>query len=141
MLTLRRGRFIPVGDIPSLFSRRPDGRRVEAADVYRWAKRGVGGVRLRTVRVAGMLFTTTDAVDEFISIVFQTSHCQHRRRMLAERRDAMTPERMELGLRAVGDRFEGRGRVASLRLLRRVRGRRNDRDSCNNNCTARWRTG
>lgn len=133
MLTLRRGGFIPVGEIPSLFSRRPDGRRVEAADVYRWAKRGVGGVPLRTVRVAGMLFTTTDAVDEFISIVFQTTDGEHRRWMSAER--------MELGLQAVGDLFEGRGRVASLKLRRRVRDRRNDRDHRDYLFTARWRTG
>lgn len=138
MLTLRRGRFIPVGEIPSLFMRRPDGRRVEAADVYRWAKRGVGGVRLRTMRVAGMLFTTTDAVDEFISTVFQTTDDQHRRRMLAEHREAVTAERMELGVRAVGDLFEGRGRVASLKLRRRVRGRRDDRYRMS---TARRRTG
>jgi hypothetical protein len=33
------------------------GKRIYLAQVYRWAKRGLGGVRLRTVKVGGTQYT------------------------------------------------------------------------------------
>jgi hypothetical protein len=41
-------------------------RVVPAKTVYRWAKTGIGGIRLETVRSGGRLATTSRAVLEFI---------------------------------------------------------------------------
>jgi hypothetical protein len=47
--------------------RRHKGRTVHIATVFRWAQRGVRGVRLEVARVGGVTCTTEAAVRRFIA--------------------------------------------------------------------------
>jgi Protein of unknown function (DUF1580) len=43
------------------------GKRINLATIYRWKSRGISGIRLETVQVAGGSFTTSDALNEFFA--------------------------------------------------------------------------
>jgi hypothetical protein len=45
--------------------RRRRNKRPNVATIYRWAKHGVGGVRLQTIRVGGTLCTSVEALQRF----------------------------------------------------------------------------
>ncbi len=35
--------------------------------LWRWRRKGIGGVRLRTVRIGGKIYVPREAIDEFVS--------------------------------------------------------------------------
>jgi len=43
--------------------------------IVRWATRGVGGVKLETVRIGGMLYTSTEAISRFVAAA--NNHSTH----------------------------------------------------------------
>jgi len=45
--------------------RRRNGKQPHVATLYRWAQRGVKGVRLETIRVGGTLCTSMEALQRF----------------------------------------------------------------------------
>jgi hypothetical protein len=67
MIDISTKRLIPLSDCPRLrwLPRRRRGRRPHAATFFRWAKHGLRGVRLETIRVGGTLCTTQDALRTF----------------------------------------------------------------------------
>lgn len=44
---------------------RIDGKRVHASTIWRWAQRGIRGIRLETRRVGGRFFTSREALERF----------------------------------------------------------------------------
>jgi hypothetical protein len=54
-------------DVPDLLPRRTGGRRVHVSAVYRWASRGIRGVRLEWVQVGGIRYTSREALDRFVA--------------------------------------------------------------------------
>ncbi|TWU27923.1 DUF1580 domain-containing protein [Novipirellula artificiosorum] len=52
---------IPLKDVPAELP-----NRVDVSSVWRWAMRGVGGIRLETVKVGGKKLTSRQAVTRFI---------------------------------------------------------------------------
>lgn len=100
MLPLDPAKFVPLSDVPAMLPARPNGRKVHISAVYRWASKGVKGVRLETVRIAGALFTTREAVEDFINAAAQPVEVRVVPDRLAERRQAIAAARLavELGL-------------------------------------------
>ncbi len=49
------------------FFPRSDHRNVHYATLYRWALTGVRGVKLETVKVGGLLFTSREAIERFMA--------------------------------------------------------------------------
>lgn len=49
----------------SFLPRRRKGKRPHVATLYRWAQRGIRGVRLETIRVGGTLCTSVEAIQRF----------------------------------------------------------------------------
>lgn len=45
--------------------RRRQGRKVSTSTMYRWSNPGIRGVRLETIRVAGSLCTSVEALQRF----------------------------------------------------------------------------
>src|SRR6185437_10074190 len=61
-------RLMPLADVPDLpWLPRRRGKRLHIATLYRWAGRGCGGRRLRTMRVGGVLCTSEEALREFFA--------------------------------------------------------------------------
>jgi len=56
--------LIPVRDVPSRLPAK-NGKRVHFSAVYRWMKRGVGGVRLEYVSIGGTRYTSVEALQRF----------------------------------------------------------------------------
>jgi hypothetical protein len=57
----------------SLLPKRRNGKRPHVATLYRWAQRGVRGVRLETIRVGGTLCTTVSAIQRFCDALSRTT--------------------------------------------------------------------
>lgn len=64
--------------------------------VHRWAKRGVGGVRLETAKLGGRLFTSVEAVERLIAAMNPDQPPAPRERTLAERTRACKAATAEL---------------------------------------------
>lgn len=59
---------IYLGDVPAYLPRHPrSGKRVAIQAVYRWAAKGVNGVRLEVVMIGGLRATTIQALNRFVA--------------------------------------------------------------------------
>lgn len=62
-----------------------NGRKMHASSLWRWARKGVRGVRLETLRLGGRYVTTVEAIERFAKTLSQlpaateASHGQHAR--------------------------------------------------------------
>ncbi|MGC9260693.1 MAG: DUF1580 domain-containing protein [Phycisphaerae bacterium] len=67
MYTEPQSKLMPLREIPTLswLPTRRAGAKLATATVIRWAQRGVGGRKLRTVRVGGCLCTSETWLMEF----------------------------------------------------------------------------
>jgi hypothetical protein len=65
MIDLATEQLVPLQEVPRLLPPRPSGKRVHVSAVYRWAQRGVGGLRLEAVRVGGTTYTSREALQRF----------------------------------------------------------------------------
>ncbi len=59
--------YYPVTQVPSKLPCKSKGKPVHRASVFRWCSVGVGGRRLRTVRIGGSLFTCDQWLMQFIN--------------------------------------------------------------------------
>lgn len=99
MLPLDPDTFISLRSVPDLLPRHTNGRKVHMSAVYRWANKGVRGIRLQTVRVAGELYTSRAAVEDFINATAS-------RRALDAPVDPPAENRRELAARRVAAEFK-----------------------------------
>ena len=65
MIDLASEQLVPLQQVPRLLPPRVTGKRVHLSAVYRWAQRGVRGVRLEVVRVGGTTYTSREALQRF----------------------------------------------------------------------------
>lgn len=63
----QNAKLIPLSQVPRLnfLPCRRNGRKLHPSTVFRWAQRGLRGVKLQVVRVGGTLCTTEDALCRF----------------------------------------------------------------------------
>jgi hypothetical protein len=60
------GELLSMNEAVDVFPSRRGGSKVSRVTLHRWITRGAKGVRLETVKVGGMIYTTKDAIREFI---------------------------------------------------------------------------
>lgn len=65
MIDLTRETLIPIRAVPDRLPRRPSGKKLHVSAVYRWLQRGVGGVRLESVKIGGTTYTSVEALARF----------------------------------------------------------------------------
>lgn len=65
MIDLRVEELLPLREVPRRLPIRPSGKKLHVSAVYRWASRGVRGVRLETTRVGGTTYTSAEALQRF----------------------------------------------------------------------------
>jgi len=58
--------LVPLTRVPSLLPKRPDGKRLAPATIWRWVQHGAAGRRLQAVRVGRGWYTTERWLGEFI---------------------------------------------------------------------------
>jgi hypothetical protein len=74
--------LIPLQEVPNHLPK-PGGRKIHVSQPYRWAKKGLGGAKLRTVKVGATMYTSKAWIWEFLN------------RDNAARRPNLTPRRRE----------------------------------------------
>lgn len=64
-IDLKTETVIRLGDVPKAIPRRAGGRQVSTAAVHRWVRRGIRGVQLECLQVAGARCTSLEALQRF----------------------------------------------------------------------------
>jgi len=62
----------PLAETPKHVPPRRGGKRLHQSTPFRWAKHGVRGVRLETIRIAGSLCTSVEALQRFFEALSAT---------------------------------------------------------------------
>ena len=57
--------LVCLADVPSHLPDRRGGRRPHVSCIYRWAQKGVKGIRLETIQVGGTSCTSLEALQRF----------------------------------------------------------------------------
>lgn len=65
MIDIAQETLVPLRDVPKRLPRRPNGKSVHLAAVYRWVNDGVRGVVLESVRIGGCTYTSVEAIQRF----------------------------------------------------------------------------
>ena len=65
MIEIARECCFPLSEAPRHLPRGRRGRRIHISTTFRWAQRGLRGVRLETIRIGGMLYTSNEALQRF----------------------------------------------------------------------------
>lgn len=65
MIDLEAETVFRLAEAPKYLPMGRGGRRVHVSTVFRWAQRGIRGVKLDTIRVGGALHTSTSALQRF----------------------------------------------------------------------------
>ena len=73
MIDIEREQLLALHDVPKLLPPRPSGKRLHISAVYRWAQRGVHGIRLEIIRVGGTTYTSREALQRFVQPSNSTS--------------------------------------------------------------------
>ena len=69
MIDTSREKLIPLAKVPE----HVPGKKPNTSTVYRWALKGVQGVRLETLRVGGARLTSIEALDRFYRATTQAA--------------------------------------------------------------------
>ena len=67
MINIASEKLITLSEATKYVPRRRKGKRTHCATVYRWAARGLRGVRLETIRVGGSLCTSEEKLQLFFN--------------------------------------------------------------------------
>lgn len=65
MIDLATETVFRLAEAPRYLPRGKSGKSVHISTVFRWAQRGVRGVKLETIRIGGALHTSTRALQRF----------------------------------------------------------------------------
>ena len=109
MIDLAFETLVPVSDAGKLniLPAKPNGKRVHKATVCRWAKHGLGGVRLETVRVGGSRYTSAEALLRFFQRLSEDRPAAAQPPAAPPAAGTPTPDRLT-------------GRMSSLEVQRRM---------------------
>lgn len=65
MIALDKEQLILMRDAPKHVPPRPGGKRLHISACYRWITKGLGGVRLESIRLGGTTYTSVEALQRF----------------------------------------------------------------------------
>jgi hypothetical protein len=65
MISFATERLLTMGEAARMLPRFRQGKRVDIATVFRWALRGVKGVKLETIQIGGRKCTSAQALQRF----------------------------------------------------------------------------
>ncbi len=86
----------PLADTPAHVPRRRGGKKLNKATAFRWAKDGLRGVRLETLRVGGTLCTSVEALQRFFERLSEEEPRATQMRTPAARQNALARVDREL---------------------------------------------
>ena len=69
MITISSETILSLDEATHRLPKRRGGKRPHIATLYRWAQRGVRGVRLETIQVGGTLCTSVEALQRFCVVL------------------------------------------------------------------------
>ena len=67
MIDIAKEKLITLSEATKYVPRRRKGKKAHPATLYRWAARGLRGVRLETIRIGGSLCTSQEKLQLFFN--------------------------------------------------------------------------
>ena len=67
---------LTLAETAKILPRRRAGRKVHISTIYRWATRGLRGIRLETVQIGGTACTTREALQRFFDDLKRAVHAK-----------------------------------------------------------------
>ncbi len=74
MIDITSERVVSLNDASKYLPRRRAGKKPHTSTLFRWAQRGVRGVRLETIQVGGTLCTSLEALQRFFNTLTRPEH-------------------------------------------------------------------
>ena len=65
MVDISCERLIPLTEVSRRLPRRRRGKRIHVATIYRWAQKGLRGIRLEAIQVGGCRCTSVEGLQRF----------------------------------------------------------------------------
>lgn len=65
MIDVANENLIGLSEVPKLLPKRSNGKRIHISAIYRWAQKGIRGIRLETLRLGGTTYTSREAIQRF----------------------------------------------------------------------------
>jgi len=65
MIDIKKEKVVSFSEACEFLPRRRAGRNPNPATLYNWAKKGIRGIRLETIRIGGTLCTSIEALQRF----------------------------------------------------------------------------
>ena len=108
----KEGPPIPLSQVPSLpeVPRRPDGKKVHIATIYRWEKPGINGVQLEVLKCGGTKCTTVAAIHRFFQRLTEASQPDNQPRTRRQQRSDVAQAEAELDRAGITGESRGRAR-------------------------------
>jgi len=78
MIDIRSEMIVTLRTAARRLPRRRRGRRTHVSTLHRWARRGLGGVRLETLKVGGATCTSVEALQRFFDRLSGGTEAQQR---------------------------------------------------------------
>lgn len=101
MIDFAKEELLSLTDAARRLPHRRAGRPTHVATLFRWAKRGVRGVRLETVRIGGCVCTSSEAITRFIERLSSGNASGQPQRTVAEARRSHIQAEKELALAGI----------------------------------------
>ena len=97
MIDLSVEKLLTFSEVASILPRRRRGRKTAVTTIYRWASRGLHGVRLETIQVGGSLCTSREALQRFFQQLDRSSASAAAPARVKEAKEQATAAERELG--------------------------------------------
>lgn len=78
--------LVPLSEVPKMLPLRPNGKRVHISACYRWAGRGVHGIKLEVIRIGGSTYTSREALARFAAALSAGTGNAHAPHVIAKTR-------------------------------------------------------
>ena len=102
MIDLNEEQLIALADVPAILPKRRSGKRIHLSCVYRWAQRGLRGIRLETLQCGGTKVTSKKALARFFQQLDESPPQRTESRTSRSRRRQMDIERADRENTAAG---------------------------------------
>jgi hypothetical protein len=106
MIDIVNDRLIVLAEVPKILPRKSGGKRLNLSTVYRWVQRGVNGKRLEAVRLGGVYYTSSEALQRFAESPFASDQSTENPRHRPDRDAAFTKASRELDELGISDTGE-----------------------------------
>ena len=82
--------LLTFSEVTKILPKRRTGKKTHVCTIYRWATRGLRGIRLETTQIGGSMCTSKEAIQRFFDSLHAVLHVDHPAKKIRKREKAIT---------------------------------------------------